>query len=1009
MAAERAGDLLKAPPGSHGFQSFGEEQGLTNLSTTALAQDSQDTFWVGTEDGLFRLEGKTLTRFGTADGLPSANIEIGGLAPGNTRGLWVGTTRGLVFYDGGKFLRPSALGLTGLDEQPCLPLPQGGVILSDLSRKVRYLALDGGDFSVLEGLPWGQGMTAAVHVAARDLLLVALGGDLWIRHAGLWTHRDFSAELHQEIRALRLDAQGQVWLRCSERLARLKTLTAPLEVLPTPIPLSLIRSADLGEDALGRIWTNGPQGLIWTDGQETGQIGPREGLPQGGAMLLAVDRQGSVWIGGEGCHKLLGDGLWTGWTRRQGLPADVVWSVTRTGDGLLWAGTSAGLAVGEERGWNLLPGTQGNQIMAFAEDSVGNLWVGHQPSARRPGALSVRPKGTRELHRVAVPGLASDNSITALLVQRGELWMATTEGLWRGTLRNLRMTATRVRIGSWPEGSIIYRVVADGEEGLWVAGDLGVAHWDGQSWATLAAVPGGAEGAASVLASRSPGEAWVALRQVRALLRIRREDHSLVLLQSLSPTHRLLQDPIASLHSQRDGVLWVGTSRGLLRWDGERIERFGRNFGLPGEDCAMNALWFDATGDVWTGLSVGLARGRLGLQKHRQTPPPAIVFEAQRSDGTSLLAPGMGGSVPWAFRTLTLHYGPKGTRDTEDVTYQVRMLGLEDAWRSTPFTEARYPGLSAGTYRFEVRTVNSVGESGPPIGLDVVILAPWWQRPWFLLLVWVSVVALVLLVIRWRLRQMHRLNQQLEALVQVRTQELETANRYLMEASLVDPLTELHNRRFLTLTMPEEEERIHRVFRQFLQRGESPQAHQEDMVLFLGDLDHFKQINDTYGHPAGDRVLKEAAQVLRGASRLADTLVRWGGEEFLLVAKRMDREKAHLIAEKLCQAVRDHTFTLADGRTLRCTLSIGFAAFPILASEPEALGWEDTLHVADKCLYAAKHAGRDGWVSVHSPIQMDPFELARRFKADLRGLVQEGKVEVHTSFPKGAPFGRTEF
>jgi diguanylate cyclase (GGDEF)-like protein len=245
-------------------------------------------------------------------------------------------------------------------------------------------------------------------------------------------------------------------------------------------------------------------------------------------------------------------------------------------------------------------------------------------------------------------------------------------------------------------------------------------------------------------------------------------------------------------------------------------------------------------------------------------------------------------------------------------------------------------------------------------------------------------------------------------LVKARTQELEVANGALREASLIDPLTALHNRRFLTMTMPEESVRLHRVFRNHLQKGESPLGRNEDLVLFLGDLDHFKRVNDTYGHGAGDLVLQETAKLLREVCRTSDTLVRWGGEEFLLVAKRSDREKAHLIAEKLCQALRAHEFVLPDGQSLRCTISVGYAAFPILDQQPEAFTWEDTLQVADQCMYAAKHAGRDGWVGVHTPGPLDTAELGPRLRVDLEGLVRDGHIQMRNSFPEGAAFSGQE-
>jgi diguanylate cyclase (GGDEF)-like protein len=204
--------------------------------------------------------------------------------------------------------------------------------------------------------------------------------------------------------------------------------------------------------------------------------------------------------------------------------------------------------------------------------------------------------------------------------------------------------------------------------------------------------------------------------------------------------------------------------------------------------------------------------------------------------------------------------------------------------------------------------------------------------------------------------------------------------------------------------MPEEEIRLRRMFRSYLQKGQSPLNRNEDLVLFLGDLDLFKQINDSCGHAAGDQVIMETAQVLRGASRTADTLVRWGGEEFLLVAKRSDREKAHLIAEKLCQAVREHMCVLPDGRMVRCSISIGFAVFPILEQNPEAFTWEDALQVADQCRYAVKNAGRDGWVGIHTPGPLDSPELTARLRTDLGGLVREGHVHVRSSFPEGKVF-----
>jgi len=1005
LAAPEAAAPLRTPPGISAFRSFGVDQGLSNLSGTALAQDTEGFLWFGTEDGLFRLEGDRFRRFGEEDGLPSTRIDTSGLSAGKTRGLWVSTPRGIAFWDGHRFLRPSALGMPGYDDRIGVCLAQGGAILSDKAGNTRYLSLDGEPFKPLTGLPWGDGLTAGTYDSRQDLLLLALGKDLWARKGDGWVHRDLAKVLGQNIAAVWVDAQGRIWLRTAERLGRLAHFDAPLEIISTPIRLSIVNSANLGVDALGRLWTNSAQGLTWRDDRSSGVIGLGEGLPQGGAVVMLVDRQGTVWIGGEGVHKLLGEGIWTGYTRHQGLPTDTVWSIARTRDGLLWAGTSAGLAIGNERGWKVLPRTRSNQFMALEEDEAGNLWAGHLPSVERPTGLSVRPKGSMELRPVPLQGLPPRDSVGALYSQGETLWMGTsTIGLLRASRQGIQLKVEPVQIGKWPREDGISRIAPDGRGGIWVAGFHGLAHWDGRTWATLDKASGLPDDNLVMVAPMPSGEAWASFVNDKALVRVRRQGAQLELLETLRSPHPLAINPVVTLVGRPDGILWLGTSRGLLRWDGKRAERFGRFSGFPGDDCAQNGIHFDPNGDVWVGLSVGLAHGRIGLRLGDQTPPGAEIFQASRGDGQSILA-GEGESVvPWSVRTLTFIYGPSGSLRTEDLSYQVRLVGLEDTWRQTSLPEARYPGLGAGHYCFEVRTVNSVGETGEPRLLKVKILAPWWMRTWFLVLAGLTFVALGFQGFRWRTEILRRHNAQLEALVAARTQELETANHSLREASLIDPLTGLHNRRFLTMTMPEEEVRLHRMFRNYLLKGESPLNRNEDLVLFLGDLDYFKHVNDTYGHAAGDLVLQETAQLLRTVSRTSDTLVRWGGEEFLLVAKRSDREKAHQIADKLCQALRWHRFVLPDGRELRCTISIGYAAFPILDQNPEAFTWEDTLQVADQCLYAAKHAGRDGWVGVHTPGPIDTVELAPRFRVDLEGLVREGHIQARSSFPAGKVF-----
>jgi len=111
-------------------------------------------------------------------------------------------------------------------------------------------------------------------------------------------------------------------------------------------------------------------------------------------------------------------------------------------------------------------------------------------------------------------------------------------------------------------------------------------------------------------------------------------------------------------------------------------------------------------------------------------------------------------------------------------------------------------------------------------------------------------------------------------------------------------------------------------------------------------------------------VLAELARVLKQSVRASDVIVRWGGEEFLIVIRFVDRALAPDIAEKVRVAVEAHAFPLPDGATLRRTCSIGVAAWPVSHRAPREVSFERVVDMADGALYEAKHNGRNAWVLV---------------------------------------------
>lgn len=170
--------------------------------------------------------------------------------------------------------------------------------------------------------------------------------------------------------------------------------------------------------------------------------------------------------------------------------------------------------------------------------------------------------------------------------------------------------------------------------------------------------------------------------------------------------------------------------------------------------------------------------------------------------------------------------------------------------------------------------------------------------------------------------------------------DLENVNSQLESLSRTDHLTQLNNRGYW-------EERLGEEFRRYQRARSAPCS------LILFDIDHFKQVNDVYGHPAGDEVIRSTAQVLLENVRATDLAGRYGGEEFSVVLIDTQADGAMILAERLRKKIEALTVHF-DGQEIRYTISLGIAQ---VSDQPE--NHKYWVECADKALYEAKHGGRN--------------------------------------------------
>jgi diguanylate cyclase (GGDEF)-like protein len=229
------------------------------------------------------------------------------------------------------------------------------------------------------------------------------------------------------------------------------------------------------------------------------------------------------------------------------------------------------------------------------------------------------------------------------------------------------------------------------------------------------------------------------------------------------------------------------------------------------------------------------------------------------------------------------------------------------------------------------------------------------------------------------------------------TRQLQSALKQVRNLSFTDELTGLRNRRFLNVWIPDEVALVIRKYRKL----QNKQRVETDLnLLFLMvDLDHFKAVNDTYGHLAGDQVLSQMGKLLTEWSRSTDYVIRWGGEEFLVVGKQSCSTDLKILTERIRQAVEAYPFEIGEDKPIHVTCSIGASVFPFLSQWPRLISWDCVVGLADNCLYAAKHSGRNAWVGILPSDLLSLDEIVLPLDEHLPELIQQAKLELVSSLP----------
>jgi signal transduction histidine kinase/ligand-binding sensor domain-containing protein/DNA-binding response OmpR family regulator len=762
------------------------DQGLPAASVRAITQTSDRYLWLGTSEGLVRFDGSRFTPAGAEAQGALDRTNVLAVLEGRDGSLWVGTEHGLTRIRAGVATNYSATAGLSNEAVVCLAEAQDGAIWIGTAERgaLRFKNQTFSRYTIEQGL-------AANLVRA---IAPAPDGSVWIGTAGgLSRWKDGRAEALRatdglpgnDVRALMVDTDASVWVGTTSGLGHMVSGRLHTQriagLLDTPVNV-LYRDFD------GSLWvgTDG-RGLCRFRGDIVEHYSPGEGQSIDFVQAIFEDREANLWVGTlTGGLTRLSDAPMTAYSATDGLPSAVVRSGIETRDGRILIGTQGGglarWADGRFERESLPPPVATCSVWTMLEARDGTLWLGTSEGLVR------RKRSRQQVFRVE-HGLPV-NDISALLEGAdGTIWIGTRGG----GLAALRDGRVSVYYGaSTVPGATVSALAADAQGRLWIGSSAGLTVFDGSRFSTFTGrdLPGST--AISVIHVDREGIVWVALPGAGVAMF---ENGRFT---SIGRAQGLQEDNIVGVLDDGEDAMWLASPHGILRLRKADIEGvrsgtrrvvetvpFGVSDGMKAEECIGGgpSAWRTRDGRLWFATVKGLVvvtpgalgpRGQFGTT--RPFEAPHVVFEGVRTDG-ALIPLSSTAVVEQGRGHLEVRYGAIAFASPQRVRFRYMLEGFDTSWvEAGSRREAFYTNISPGRYRFLVMASDVYGAWS-----DVPAVAQFYLRPAFYQTLWFRGVSVLLLgctstgAVAWWVRAGRRREHFLSTLVERRTRDLKAA------------------------------------------------------------------------------------------------------------------------------------------------------------------------------------------------------------------------------------------
>lgn len=1004
------------------------ESALESDSAYEVARDHEGYLWVGTDSGLKRYNGYRFKNFvadpnkkgslGSSTAISLLVQKDGTLwAAGSTLNRYHADTETFTTYD---FSNGGVIWAMLEDPDGLLWLGGEGFGLKAFDKGrgaiVQHL-MNNGEW--LENKPF---ISAMINDPDGEHIWVAANNGLYkvnrihghINHFALPWRFDYGTD---GVKGIAIDHQGQIWVATQKGLARLNPDTAASTIYvhdpEDPHSLSTNVLWSVFEDSQQRIWVGTDKKGVHLYRRETDDFihipSSEKGhsIPAASVDDIYEDDIGNLWfaIRQTGIRRLsLHLEKFRTLKHDEGNPNSLafnnVLSMLEDDKNRIWIATDGGgLDIYDPATENFThisteQGLSSDSVISLASVN-GQIWAGTWA-----GGINVIDPASRTVIKQFVSSdkqednRLGNNNVFRLQPDKQEkgVWIS----VWRRGLQYYDLEDNQFRHYTGTRSGDPYTIhnvevndVLETEDALWIGGNSGLERLDLN---THISVPIHMPFTQSVTDLYLAGDTlWIA-----SATGLHKMDLRTRLITTYSTTHGLSDNFVVSIERDKNGSLWLGTRSALNRFDPltETFERYDVRDGLVDSQFNTFSHLHTKAGIMYFGGPKGINLfDPLNMPKNRHIPE--VVVDKVETSGKDL-------SIPAATqkrlildadnREITFEFSALSFISPTQNRYRYLLEGQEKTWNQADGKQrrVRYTNLDPGRYTFRVYGSNNDGVwSKEDAKVHLQILPPWWMTWWARTLYFLAFIMAVYGFIFWRMKTSREREALLKDLVQEKTQALESAHNSLKQLNKTledrveerarqlsieteerkaaedrlfhmafhDPLTGLPNRAWLLEALEQLiEERREGASRKF-------------GLMFL-DGDHFKQVNDTYGHLVGDRLLLEAANRLAACTEQNCQAARLGGDEFTILIRDIGSpQEMQRISEKIIKAF-NQPFKI-DDQELHFRVTIGAVFCDDTHSKPEFL-----LRDADIAMYRAKDVGRGSYQLFDARMREEAQEMA---------------------------------